>query len=114
MKVVHHHYCVVRPVNRGSKEDPNIVQVDKLTMKSNSHAAMGEPLDRNPVTKLWEKVGQSSLTLNRLSEFFKLAEIAMCAVLGSVDDERTFSSLGFMKSKVRNRLGSHLKFECDH
>ena len=39
---------------------------------------------------------------------FKLAEIAMCAVLGSVEDERTFSSLGFMKSKVRNRLGGHL------
>jgi hypothetical protein len=30
------------------------------------------------------------------------------AILGSIEDERTFSMLGFMKSKLRNRLGGHL------
>jgi hypothetical protein len=44
----------------------------------------------------------------RLPEFIKVAEIAVTTVLGSVEDERTFSTLGFMKSKLRNRLGSHL------
>jgi hypothetical protein len=44
----------------------------------------------------------------RLSEFNKVAEIAVTAILGSMEDERTFSTLGFMKSKLRNRLGSHL------
>jgi hypothetical protein len=43
-----------------------------------------------------------------LSEFIKVAEVAVTAVLGSVEDECTFSTLGFMKSKLRNRLASHL------
>lgn len=46
--------------------------------------------------------------LSRLSEFIKVAEVAITAVLGNVEDERTFSTLSFMKSKVRNRLGGHL------
>lgn len=46
--------------------------------------------------------------LNRLSEFIKVAEVAITAILGSVEDERTFSTLSFMKSKVRNRLAGHL------
>ena len=77
-------------------------------MKSNCNSAMAKPKDVNPVTKLWEKVGQNGLMLSRLSEFFKLVNIAIYSVLGSVKDERTFSTLGFMKSKVRNRLGGHL------
>jgi DNA primase large subunit len=80
----------------------------KLTMKSHAKAAMEEPRDRNLVTKLWEKIGNNALMLNRLSEFFKVAEIAVTAVLGSIEDEWTFSTLGFMKSKLQNRLGGHL------
>jgi hypothetical protein len=43
-----------------------------------------------------------------LSEYIKLAEIAVVLVLGSVEDERTFSTLSFMKDKLRNRLQTHL------
>ena len=32
----------------------------------------------------------------------------MVTVLGSVEDERTFSTLNFMKNKLRNRLLTHL------
>jgi hypothetical protein len=80
----------------------------KLTMKSNSKGAIEEPQDRNPLTKLWQKVNQNSLMVQRLSEFIKVTEIAVTAVFGSVEDERTFSTLGFMKSKLHNHLGSHL------
>jgi hypothetical protein len=38
----------------------------------------------------------------------KLAEIGSVLVLGSVEDERCFSSLKFLKSCQRNRLGKHL------
>ena len=79
----------------------------KLTMKSNSKGAM-EPRDRNPFTKLWQKVSHKSLMMQRLSKFIKLAEIAVTVVLGSVEDEHTFSTLIFMKSKLCNCLGSHL------
>ena len=102
-------------MNTGSKDEHVLVQCDamldarslgvqtlvfKLTMKSNSHSAMAEPRDISTVTKLWEKVGQNGLMISRLSSFFKLANIAICAVLGSVEDEQTFSTLGFVKSKL--------------
>jgi hypothetical protein len=77
-------------------------------MKSHAKATMEEPRNRNPVTKLWKKIGSNALMLNWLSKVFKVAEIAVTAVLGSVEDERTFSTLGFMKSKLRNQLGGHL------
>jgi hypothetical protein len=43
-----------------------------------------------------------------ISEYVKLAEIGSVLVLGSVEDERCFSSLKFLKSCQRNRLGKHL------
>jgi len=113
----------VRTVDFGTQEKPNLQQVDpivdgrllslqmslfKLTMKSHAQGAMEEPRDQNPLTKVWVRIGQNALMLNRLSEFIKVAEIAICAVLGSVEDERTFSTLSFMKSKLRNRLGGHV------
>jgi hypothetical protein len=54
---------------------------------------MEEPRDKNPMNKLWQKVGQNALMLSRLSEFIKLAKLAVTAILGSVKDERTFSTL---------------------
>ena len=77
-------------------------------MKSNGKGTMEEPWNRNPLTKLWQKVSQNTLMTQRLSEFIKVAEIAVMAMLGSVEDESTFSILGFMKSKLRNLLGNHL------
>ena len=37
-----------------------------------------------------------------------MAEIAITAVLGSVEDEHKFLNLAFIKSKLRNRLGVNL------
>jgi hypothetical protein len=80
----------------------------KLTMKSNAKSAMEELHDMNPVTKLWTKLGSSTLLLSLLSEYMKVANIAVTTVLGSIEDECTFSTLKIMKSKLRNRLGGHL------
>jgi hypothetical protein len=80
----------------------------KLTMKQNAAKAMEAPHDVNPVTKLWQRLGCNGLLVSRLSEYMRLAEIAITAVLGSAEDERTFSNLAFVKNKVRNRLGGHL------
>jgi hypothetical protein len=123
MKTIHDHYCVGRSLNRGTDEEPCVKQIEplldtrtldlqsllfKLTMKSNYKSAIEEPHDQNPLTKMWQRIGQNALMLNRLSEFIKLCEIAVTVVLGSMEDEHTFSTLGFMKLKLRNRLGSHL------
>ena len=80
----------------------------KLTMRSHAKKAMDLPHDVNPVTKLWQKLGCNALLLNKLSEFMKLAQIAVTAILGSCEDERTFSTLSFVKNKVRNRLQENL------
>ena len=41
-------------------------------------------------------------------ECVKLVEIAMIHVLGSIEDERAFSALIFLKDKVKNKLDNHL------
>jgi hypothetical protein len=35
-------------------------------------------------------------------------KIVVIQMLGLVEDERTFSTISFMKSKLRNRLNEHL------
>jgi hypothetical protein len=41
-------------------------------------------------------------------EYVKLVELAMVQIIGSMEDERCFSTLAFMKSKLQNRLTTHL------
>jgi hypothetical protein len=79
------------------------------TMESNSRKIMdGDIKTINPLMKLWRVVETSSMLRHGLSEYIKLAEIAVVLVLGSVEDEWTFSTLSFMKDKLRNRLQTHL------
>ena len=44
----------------------------------------------------------------KFSEFVKDVEIAHVQVLGIVEIERAFNSLSFLKSKLRNRLTTHV------
>jgi hypothetical protein len=53
--------------------------------------------------------GRNKHLKERISEFFKVAELAIVSVIGSVEDERTFLNLTFIKSKLRNRLTSNLE-----
>ena len=63
----------------------------------------------NPLTKLWSSVACNRALVSNFPKFAKLVEIAIVQVLGSVEDERTFSSLSFLKDKTRNRLdNAHL------
>jgi hypothetical protein len=80
----------------------------KIMMKSNSEVAMTGDLSLNPLTRLWRRIEASGLLRQKLSEFMKVVELAVVTVLGSVEDERTFSTLSFMKNKLRNRLSIHL------
>jgi hypothetical protein len=45
--------------------------------------------------------------------YVKFAKLAMCQVLGSIDDEHCFSILFFMKGKLCNHLTTHLDV-CDN
>jgi hypothetical protein len=56
---------------------------------------------------LWRRVSRQYP--ETLSEFIKVAELAFVLVNGSVEDERSFSSLKWLEDDKRNRLfGAHL------
>ncbi len=63
---------------------------------------MQESKDVNLVTHMWLKIQFSTLLVEKLSEYMKVVEIAMEMVLGSMEDEKTFNNLAFMKSKLHN------------
>ena len=44
----------------------------------------------------------------RMSEYFKLANLCQTMILGSMEDERMFSALAFLNSKLRNKMDKNL------
>ena len=87
----------------------------KMAMMANARAAMdmlaiNGPSHQfvNPLTKLWRVLDANSSLGKNFGEYVKLAQIAMIHVLGSVEDECTFSALNFLKDRLRNRLDKHL------
>jgi hypothetical protein len=77
-------------------------------MKNHISKAMAEPRDENLMTKLWCQLVTNNLLVQHFSKFMQLVELAVIQVINNVDDERTFSTLTFMKSKLRNQLVGHL------
>ncbi len=77
-------------------------------MQSNCNFAILPPHDCNPTTRMWRQMANSQILSLKMFEFLELVELVIVMVLGSVEDERTFSILTFMKSKLRNRLTTHL------
>jgi hypothetical protein len=65
-------------------------------MISNSMAMLEPPFDLNPLTRLWRMLDANTALAGEVSEYIKLAQLAMVHVLGSVEDERCFSSLTFL------------------
>jgi ATP-dependent helicase/DNAse subunit B len=80
----------------------------KLSMLNNAQWAVEHNFGLNPLSRLWKKLSSKALLASKLSEFVKIAEVAAVTVMGSVEDERTFSTLNYMKSKVWNNLDEHL------
>ena len=63
----------------------------------------------NLVRKLWHHLDANSALSTSFLEYIKVAQIALIHVLGSVEDERAFSSVTFLKDKLCNTLdGDHL------
>jgi hypothetical protein len=48
------------------------------------------------------------LVCNFLKQYLKLAELAMVQIVGSVEDEKCFSMLAFLKSKLCSMFITHL------
>jgi hypothetical protein len=77
-------------------------------MNHNVEVMMQESKDVNLVIHMWLKIQSSTLLVQKLNEYMKVAKIVMVMVLGSMEDERTFNNLAFMKSKLHKRLTTHL------
>jgi hypothetical protein len=78
-------------------------------MKENAFKMCHQPITISPITRLWRSLDANSYLRISLSEFLKVAEIAIAMVLGSVQDEHTFSTISFMKNRLRNQLTTNLE-----
>ena len=56
-------------------------------MKEQARIIMKQPIDINPITRLWRSVYANSYFKHSLSKFIIIAEIAVMMVLGFVEDE---------------------------
>jgi hypothetical protein len=111
LNMIEQHYCTPKQLDASnswvyeslSRETLDLQSsLFKMTMKTQSSKAMEEPKAENLVTKLWRQLATSSPLLVRLFEFMKLVELAIVQVIGNIKDEKTLSTLTFMKSKLRN------------
>ncbi len=77
-------------------------------MKLNATYCLAIPFDMNALIKMWRLVTMSCILVIIFPVYVKLAKLVMVQVVGSVEDERCFSIMAFMKSKLHNRLTTHL------
>lgn len=69
---------------------------------------MNQHLNLNPLSRLWNKLSSNALLCVHLSEFMKVAKSIAIQIMGSMEDERIFSTLTFMNTRLWNRLYEHL------
>jgi hypothetical protein len=78
-------------------------------MTKNVKLVMQKHFDVNPVTKLWRTFTCFQILEVKILEYTKLAKLDVVQIIGSIENECCFSTLIFMKIKLRNRLTMHLK-----
>jgi hypothetical protein len=57
---------------------------------------------------MWKRLVFNVILINRISEYFKLVELAILLILKSVEDEHAFSIVIFMKYKLKNCLTTNV------
>jgi hypothetical protein len=78
-----------------------------LKMKNN-FKAMVEPRTCNPLTWLWKQLTSSQIVTHKIPKYIKIVEIVVLQIIGLVEDELCFNAFNFMKTKLRNKLMTHL------
>jgi hypothetical protein len=69
---------------------------------------MAKLRDENLMIKLWHQLTTNNLFIQHLSKFMQFGEPTIVQIICNVEDEGTFSTLTFMKSKLWNQLARHL------
>jgi len=57
-------------------------------------------MDLNLVFRLWKKFFSNVLLCAQLYEFMKLEKLVMVKIMGSMEDDNTFSTLTFMMTRL--------------
>jgi hypothetical protein len=63
---------------------------------------------RPPLSRFWAAMCSTSSMAGRMSQFATLARILITIVPGSVEEERLFSAMNFLKHRLRSRLTTGL------
>ncbi len=63
---------------------------------------MVEPKNEIPLTKLWRQFATNNMSVVRFFGFMKLVKLGIVQVIRSVEDEKIYSTLSFMKSMLWN------------
>ena len=84
-------------------------QFRRLAGQCASRAMTTDKSDAEKVTLFWKLMTDNPVWRIAVSEFIKVGEIALTMVGGSVEDERAFSAMSFLKNTLRNRLDTHLE-----
>jgi hypothetical protein len=64
-------------------------------------------MDLHLVSRLWKKLTSNAVLWVCLFEFMTMAKLVMVQIMGSIEDERIFLTLTFMKTSLWNRLCEH-------
>ena len=74
----------------------------------NQFSSLDNKLEYGTIIRLWTKLSGSEILWQRMSEYFKLVYLCQTMILGSMEDERMFSALTVLKSKLRNKLDKNV------
>ena len=101
------------------RETPIFVDVIATAASNLSRKKSAGKLTDDLVVAFWKEVDLSPLNSRRLANWRKVAVAVLTMVGGSVENERVFSNLAYVKNSVRNRLDVHLEqcvrlFSQDH
>jgi hypothetical protein len=58
-------------------------------------------MDLNLIYRLWKKLSSNVFLCARLYEFMKEEKLVVVHVMGFMEDDSTFSTLTFMKTRLR-------------
>jgi len=77
--------------------DVNILDLQYIffqePMMSNVQWPTNQPMDLNPMSKLWKNFFSNAPLCVQLFEFMKVVELVEVQIMGFVKDEKTFSTL---------------------
>jgi len=79
-----------------------------LFVKNNFQTTTTFAHDINLFTRLWKGLTIKQILFHDIPKYTKLLKIASVKIIRSMEDEHTFNTKSLMKSKLRNRLTTHL------